>query len=89
MKIVAYTTNNCKYCTTLVQLFERAGVDYKKILVHDRSSEANTITTVDFKLKYPEAVGYPYVLIDDVHIGGLVETAKFFLEKGLVTPPKK
>ena len=88
MEIVAYTTSNCKYCTTLVELFERAGVDYKKILVQDRSSEANTISTAEFKSKYPDAVGYPYVLIDDVHIGGLVETAKLFMEKGLVTTKK-
>lgn len=88
MEIVAYTTTNCKYCTNLVLLFERAGVDYKKILVQDRSSEANTISTVEFKSSYPDAVGYPYVLIDGVHVGGLVEVAKLFLEKGLVKVSK-
>ena len=88
MEIVASTTSNGKYCTNLVLLFERAGVDYKKIKVQDRSSEANTISTAEFKSLYPDAVGYPYVLIDGVHIGGLVETAKMFLEKGLVTTSK-
>jgi hypothetical protein len=42
-----------------------------------------------FREKFPFAGGYPYVVIDGKEIGGLVETAKLFLEKGLVEPPKK
>ena len=42
-----------------------------------------------FKEKYPEVLGFPFVVIDGEQIGGLVETAKLFLDKGLVTAPKK
>jgi len=33
----------------------------------------------------PDAKTYPYVIIDGEPIGGLVETAKLFIEKGLVS----
>ena len=88
MEIIAYTTNSCRFCKTLVELFERAGVDYKKYIVEDRSSEPNTISQTEFKSKYPDAISYPYVIIDGVYVGGLVETAKLFVEKGLVSAKK-
>ena len=41
-----------------------------------------------FKHEYPDAVGYPYVIVDGEPIGGLVETAKLLLKKGFVTSKK-
>ena len=43
---------------------------------------------VELKQKYPSQIrAFPVVLIDDEFVGGLVETAKIFLKKGLVTAP--
>jgi len=42
-----------------------------------------------FKAENPTAVGYPHVVIDGEPVGGLVETAKIFLQKGLVSSKKK
>ena len=42
----------------------------------------------DFTKLYPHVTGYPYVIIDGKEIGGLVETAKFFLKEGLVSVNK-
>ena len=90
MEIIAYTTPTCNYCTTLVQLFERAGVEYKKIVVErDRTLSSDAMHFDTFKELYPDSVGFPYVLIDGNHVGGLVETAKLFVEKGLVSAKKK
>ena len=61
------------------KLCERANVDY-------RTQEVGVdITREDFIKLYPHVTGYPYVIIDEKQIGGLVETAKFFLKEGLVS----
>ena len=81
--IVAYTSPGCRHCTTLKKLFGRAGVEYT---AHEVGRDVSAQT---FQQMFPMADGYPYVIIDGKPIGGLVETAKLFLEKGLVDPPKK
>ena len=82
MKIVAYTTQGCFYCDQLKELFRRAEVEYESIsVVTDEEREK-------FRKDFPRAGGYPYVLVDDKHVGGLVETAKLLLEKGLVSSNK-
>ena len=43
----------------------------------------------DFTAQFPDAKGFPYVLIDNEPVGGLVEAAKLFLDKGLVSTKKK
>ena len=86
MEIKAYMKVGCKFCGNLIELFERAGVEYTKIIVGDKDNQCPTNI---FKEKYPEVVGFPFVVIDDQEIGGLVETAKLFLEKKLVSVPKK
>ena len=83
MEIVAYTTPGCFYCDQLKELFKRADLEYT----------VNTVNTIEqkneMKLKYPLANSYPYVIIDGQVIGGLVETARFLVKKGLVSSKKK
>ena len=43
----------------------------------------------DFTAAYTNAKGFPYVILDDEPVGGLVEAAKVFLDKGLVSTKKK
>ena len=83
MKITAYTSRGCSHCTTLKKLFSRAGVEYTAVEV------GFDIPRATFMEQFPSADGFPHVIIDGKHVGGLVETAKLFLEKGLVEPPKK
>ena len=86
MEIKAYTKVGCKFCGNLIELFERAGVEYTTIVVGEK---ANQCPTEVFRKEYPDVIGFPFVVIDGERIGGLVETAKLFLEKNLVTVPKK
>ena len=86
MDIKAYTKVGCKFCGNLIALFERAGVEYTKIVVGDGENQCPTEL---FRKEYPEVIGFPFVVIDGKKIGGLVETAKLFLEKKLVSVPKK
>jgi glutaredoxin 3 len=67
----------------MIELMERAGVPYNSTLV------GTEITREEFKELYPKAPGFPYVIIDDEPVGGLVETVKLFVEKGLVSSKKK
>ena len=81
-----YARVGCKFCGNLEELFKRADLEYKKIVVGEKQNQCPMDL---FKEKYPEVLGFPFVVIDGEQIGGLVETAKLFLDKGLVTAPKK
>ena len=81
MKIKVYSTAGCSYCGRLKELFERANIaDYDEQLCANGD---------ELRVDYPEATSFPYVVIDGEVIGGLVETAKFLLQNGLVSAPKK
>ena len=82
MNIIAYTIDDCFYCEQLKELFDRTNTNANLIKV------GVDISRNEFKNKYPNATGYPYVIINEKPIGGLVETAKFFLQKGLITAKK-
>ena len=78
MDIKIYTTQGCFYCDQMKELCKRAKVDYQAIEVsQDKLLEM-----------FPNASGYPLVEIDGKEIGGLIETAKFFLKEGLVSANK-
>ena len=83
MDIVIYTQEGCFYCGQLKELCRRAHVSYTTINV------GTDITMNEFKGKYPFATGFPYVIIDGEVVGGLVETARLFIKKGLVSSGKR
>tara|TARA_B100000029_G_scaffold341437_1_gene333704 strand:- start:370 stop:648 length:279 start_codon:yes stop_codon:yes gene_type:complete len=92
MKIKFYTIRGCAHCSTMEQLCDRAGLPYEKVLVGELSGnneDGCTISMFDFTAAYPNAKGFPYVILDDEPVGGLVEAAKVFLDKGLVSTKKK
>jgi len=82
MEIKIYTTEGCFYCEKIKELCLRADVEYTSYLV------GTDISTKQFQQDYPFAMGYPYVIIDGEIVGGLVETARLFLKKGLVSSGK-
>ena len=83
MEIIAYTTAGCFYCDQLKELFKRANLEYQMIIIASNQGKEN------FRKDFPFACGFPYVLVDGKHLGGLVETIKLLLEKGLVSSNKK
>ena len=83
MEIIAYTTPGCFYCDKLKELFQRAQVDSTIITV------GTDVTREEFKESFPDVQSFPHVIIDGETIGGLVETAKLFLQKDLVSSTKK
>jgi glutaredoxin len=83
MEITAYTTSGCFYCDQLKELFRRADVQYDVISVE--TDEERT----KFRLQFPSAMGFPFVIIDGEEYPGLVPVAKLFVEKGLVSSKQK
>ena len=83
MEITAYTSKGCFYCDQLKKLLERAELDAEYILL-DTDEKRN-----HFHNKYPACQGYPYVIIDGVEYGGIVNVAKFLIKEGLVSAEKK
>lgn len=82
MDIHIYKSPGCGYCVKVIELMERANVQYQTTTI------GKDITLNEFKSLYPNAKGFPYVIIDGNVVGGLVETVKLFVEKGLVSSRK-
>ena len=78
MDIKIYTQDGCFYCDQMKELCKRAEVEY----------ESEEIESEVLNARYPNAKSYPYVIIDGEEIGGLIESAKFFLKEGLVSANK-
>jgi len=81
MEITVYTTPGCFYCDQVKELFRRAELDYEAIIITETEKE-------NFRKEFPRSGGFPYVIVDGKHVGGLVDTAKFLMEKGLVSSKK-
>jgi glutaredoxin len=75
MNIQVYTIPGCTYCVKLKRLLDRDNIAYIQTVVDD---------TVSFKLQHPKCSGFPFTVIDGEEIGGIMDTAKFLLDKGLV-----
>ena len=90
MEIKAYTSKGCFYCDQLKELFKRAELEYQSVLVEDspQYKEGSTMTRNEFK-QYPNALGYPHVIIDGEELGGLVEVAKYLVKNGYVSSKKE
>ncbi len=82
MDIKIYSSPGCFYCEQMKELCRRAEVEYELIDV------GKDIFRPEFLKLYPEAQSFPYVIIDDEPIGGLVEAAKYFIKEGLISVPK-
>jgi len=74
-----YTMNGCKYCTLAKELLTRANIIYEEVLL-DRD-----ITKEEVKLALRmDVITFPQIVHRGEHLGGLMETAKVFKERGLV-----
>ena len=84
MEIQAYTLPGCPSCSHLKELFRRANVEYEEILVG-----TTQMSVSDFNVLYPNISSFPFVVIDGEPIGGLIDVARLFVEKGLVSSKKE
>jgi len=83
MKIEIYTIPGCMWCSKTEKLLQRANInDYKKYIV-GKDIERTTVQE-----RFPFADGYPIIVVDDEVIPGIVDLAKLFVKKGLVSSKK-
>jgi len=82
MDIQIYKKPGCGYCVKIDELMTRVGIEAQVIMI------GKDVTVEEFRTNYPNATGVPHVIIDGEEIGGLVETVKYFVEKGIVTSKK-
>ena len=73
MDITVYTVNGCHYCSQVKELLRRANLDFKKVKI------GQDITREEFLDKYPNAIGYPFTVIDGVEYKSLVDTATYLV----------
>jgi glutaredoxin len=66
------------------ELLDRADLQYTEVLVSSLPAEEKK----ELKEKYSDMISYPYAVIDNELIGGLVPVAKLLLQKGLVSSGK-
>ena len=83
MNIVAYTLTGCIHCSHLKELFKRANVEYTEMLLR------KDLTVEQFSNQYPNINSFPFVVIDDEVVGGLVDVVKLFVKEGLVSSSKR
>ena len=83
MEIKIYTISNCDYCVKIKQVLERANLDYIQTVV------GKDITKDEFKELHPSVRGFPFVIINGERVGGLMDTVKYLVEKGLVTSKRR
>ena len=57
-------------------MFEIVQKEYSLVLI------GKDMTKSQFEIDYPDAVGFPHVIIDGEEIGGLQNTAKYLVDKG-------
>ena len=81
MEIKVYTTPGCFYCTQIKELFKRANLEYQEELI-DSSNKSN------FRKNFPDAVGFPFTVIDEKHYTSLVEVAQLLVKEGFVSAKK-
>ena len=90
MQITIYTMQGCPMCNHAIELCKRAKVSFTAI----EPGSSGNITRDRFIEKYPNVMGYPFIVISqdnmpDTTMMGLTELARLFLQKGLVSAPKK
>ena len=89
MNITLYTTKGCSSCAHAKKLCNRANVEFTEI----EPGAPNQIAKWEFQTQFPDVRGFPFVVIkqegeEDIQMVGVVELAKLFLKKGLVSSRK-
>ena len=76
MEIKIYTTENCFYCKQAKELMRRMNQEYIEL---DRDA---------LQRDHPDLETFPQVFVDGEYIGGLVDSAKYFVDKGMISSKK-
>lgn len=79
MPNIIYTMKGCHYCNLARELFERADIDYVEMKLDRDITKEEVKETLQ-----KETVSFPQIIFEGRNVGGLVDAAKIFQERGLV-----
>jgi glutaredoxin len=79
MPNIIYSMKGCHYCDLARELFQRADIDY----VEMKLDSDFTIEEIKETLQ-KETVTFPQIIFEGRNVGGLVDAAKLFQQRGLV-----
>jgi len=83
MEITLYSKQGCPMCVHAKELFKRSDLEYKEVKVGD------DISREDFGKRFSHVNAFPYITIDKMEFVGLVDVARYLLQKGFVSAPDK
>ena len=83
MKITLYSKKGCPMCDHAKELFKRANLKYSEIKVGDDIPRPN------FSEEFPHIHAFPFIKIDKMEFVGVVDVARYLLQKGYISAPKK
>lgn len=82
MDIKIYTSSGCGYCAKMKELLKRIDLEYTEYRLGDN------LNPEKFKAIFPNATGYPQMSIDNIPIGGLTDSVRYFVENGMISSKK-
>lgn len=74
MKTIIYSKKICSYCANAKALLENYNVDYEEIIIGEDITRENFINT------FPNIKSVPFIIIDDVRIGGFSELKEWVFQ---------
>jgi glutaredoxin len=83
MDIKIYTSSTCGWCLKIKELLKRAEVEYTEYRL------GVDFTREEFSEMFKDRNSFPTMTVDGEYIGGLTESVRYFVEKGLVSSSKK
>lgn len=78
MKAVVYSKPECPYCEKVKVLFYHFAIEYTEYVY------GKDFTKEQFYAEFGDGSTFPQVIIDDKHIGGCTDTAKYLKEQNLI-----
>lgn len=79
MKFTVYSKDGCPYCTKIEQLLQVAE------LQHVVYKLGRDFTREEFYAEFGPGSTFPQVIMDDKHLGGCTDTARYLKENNIIT----
>jgi glutaredoxin len=72
MSAIVYTKDNCSYCVKAKQLLSIKNVVYNEVVI------GQDILREDFMSLFPDVRTVPFIIIDNVKVGGYEQLREYF-----------
>lgn len=77
MMFTIYTRKGCKYCTYIKQVMDFSDLKY---IVYELDRD---FTREEFQQEFGENISFPQIVLDDIKLGGCLESIKYMQEHNI------